>query len=202
MSLLFETILIEEGKAPLLPWHQARFERSRQMLFGSKRLIDLGAFIHSSLPEGKGRFRCRMEYEEDIVSISFTPYHPSTIKTLSLLEDNEIEYSHKFAARQRLEDLRAGAATDEIIILKNGLVTDASIANLVFWKSGKAYTPDTPLLPGTRRQMLIDQGKIQTSRIRREDIAKFEGLSLINALRPLNPASIIPMSNVFNTKEG
>lgn len=198
MSLLFETILIEKGKAPLLPWHQARFDRSRQMLFGTKRHVDLAAFIHSSLPEGKGRFRCRIEFGEDIVSISFTPYHPSTIKTLSLTEDNAIEYPYKFAARQRLEVLSAEAATDEIIILKNGLVTDASIANLVFWKRGKAYTPDTPLLQGTRRQMLIDQGSLQSLRIRKEDIRKFEGISLINALRPLDPEAIITMNNVVN----
>lgn len=198
MSLLFETILIEDGKAPLLPWHQERFDRSRQMLFGSKKPIDLAAVLHSSLPEGKGRFRCRMEYKEDIVSISFTTYHPSTIKSLSLAEDNEIEYPFKFTARQHLEELKARAGTDEIIILKNGLVTDASIANLIFWKEGKAYTPDTPLLPGTRRQMLIDQGSLQSLRIRKEDILQFEGISLINALRPLDRAAIITMNNVLN----
>jgi 4-amino-4-deoxychorismate lyase len=198
MSLLFETILIEEGKAPLLPWHQARFDRSRQMLFGSNRHIDLGAFIHSSLPEGKGQFRCRIDYGEEIMNIAFLPYRPSGIASVSLIEANEIEYPYKFADRQDLEALKTTAATDEIIILKNGLVTDASIANLVFWKEGKAYTPDTPLLAGTRRQMLIEHKRIQACRIRGEDIRQFEGLSLINALRPLDPAAIITMNNVLN----
>jgi 4-amino-4-deoxychorismate lyase len=196
MCRLFETILIRDGKAPLLPWHQARFDRSRRMLFGLSKQIRLESLIRENLPSGDGLWRCRVDYGKDILGIRFVPHHPLRIKTLSLVEDDSMEYPHKFADRQQLEKLKGKASTDEIIIVKQGLVTDASIANLVFWKGGIAYTPDTPLLAGTRREMLLAGGCIRIRRIRMQDIAGYDGISLINALRPLDAAYIIPIKNV------
>ena len=50
---------------------------------------------------------------------------------------------------------------DDIIIVKNGLVTDSFYANLAFLKNGIWFTPETPLLLGVQRQFLLSQKTIQ-----------------------------------------
>jgi 4-amino-4-deoxychorismate lyase len=53
---------------------------------------------------------------------------------------------------------------------------------VVFKKSGTWFTPESPLLPGTMRQRLLDKGLIKTEMIRKEDIETFECFKLINAM--------------------
>jgi 4-amino-4-deoxychorismate lyase len=44
---------------------------------------------------------------------------------------------------------------DDIIIVRNGFVTDASYANLIFRKGDEWFTPATFLLAGTMRAFLL-----------------------------------------------
>ena len=73
----------------------------------------------------------------------------------------DIEYPLKYEDRHEINHLfgQKGDA-DEIIIIKNGLVTDTSIANLAFFDKGQWITPAQPLLNGTTRQRLLDENKI------------------------------------------
>ncbi|MEO0339546.1 MAG: aminotransferase class IV, partial [Bacteroidota bacterium] len=66
--------------------------------------------------------------------------------------------------------------------IKDGWVTDSYYANLAFLKEDKWFTPEYPLLHGTKRAFLIDQKKIVPSKIRVEDIPQFSQAALINAL--------------------
>ena len=74
---------------------------------------------------------------------------------------------------------------DEIIIIKNGKVTDCSIGNLIFRQGKKWYTPDSPLLLGTQREKLLQEGKIQERTIFQEDIVNFDEIKIINAMNTL-----------------
>ena len=74
---------------------------------------------------------------------------------------------------------------DEIIIIKNGKVTDCSIGNLIFRQGKKWYTPDSPLLLGTQREKLLREGKIQETTIFQEDIINFDEIKIINAMNTL-----------------
>jgi 4-amino-4-deoxychorismate lyase len=71
---------------------------------------------------------------------------------------------------------------NDIIIIKNGLVTDASSSNLVFKSSKGLFTPENYLLPGTKRRLLLDRKKIKEQRIRVEDIKTFDSVYFINAM--------------------
>ena len=92
----------------------------------------------------------------------------------------------KYTDRSLINTLFAQrGACDEIIIIKNGKVTDCSIGNLIFRQGKKWYTPDTPLLLGTQREKLLQEGKIQECTIFQEDIVNFDEIKIINAMNSL-----------------
>ncbi|HHF3814093.1 TPA: aminotransferase class IV [Haemophilus influenzae] len=92
----------------------------------------------------------------------------------------------KYSDRSLINTLFAQrGACDEIMIIKNGKVTDCSIGNLIFRQGKKWYTPDTPLLLGTQREKLLQEGKIQERTIFLEDIVNFDEIKIINAMNGL-----------------
>jgi len=48
---------------------------------------------------------------------------------------------------------------DEVVFIKNGMVTDCSIGNLLFFDGHEWITPYIPLLKGTQRAFLLDKKK-------------------------------------------
>jgi 4-amino-4-deoxychorismate lyase len=61
-------------------------------------------------------------------------------------------------------------------------VTDSYYANVIFSDGDQWYTPYQPLLQGTKRQQLIDQGVVHPIPIGVKDIARFQRIQLINAM--------------------
>jgi len=85
---------------------------------------------------------------------------------------------------------------DDIIIIKNGLLTDASIANLILFDGKNWITPETPLLPGTCRERLLNAGLITKRKIHPDDLKYYQGVKLINAMRYPEESEIIPVSQI------
>ncbi|MBP7901686.1 MAG: aminotransferase class IV [Spirochaetes bacterium] len=79
---------------------------------------------------------------------------------------------------------------DEIIILKNGMVTDSSFSNLAFYDSGKWFTPETFLLNGIMRQKLLADNIIHEKKIAVNDMKKYEKISFINSMLDLGECCI------------
>lgn len=186
MSLLLETIKIENGKPANMPWHNRRFNKARKDLFSLPE-IDLQDVI--VIPENcrNGLFRCRILYGKTIEKIEFIPYQARDIKSLQVVYDDSIEYAYKYADRSNLQALydQRGPA-DEIIIIKKGLVTDCFIGNLVLFDGQKWWTPDRPLLHGTQRQKLLAEGRIHEARITENDLNSFKKIGLINVFFDLD----------------
>ena len=74
---------------------------------------------------------------------------------------------------------------DEIIIVKNGRLTDTSYSNIALFDGNRWVTPAHPLLKGTMRQSLIDKGLLEEKDIMAEDFPKYLEVRLINAMMPL-----------------
>ncbi len=151
--------------------------------------------LSSLNPIDKGLVKCRIVFDEQsILSIEFLPYTLPSIKSLKIVHSDNIVYDKKFLDRTHLESLytQKGEA-DDIIICKNGYLSDSYFCNLVFSLNGELYTPDTPLLEGTKRQYLIETGKIKTRSITADDIHHFDGVYLINAMIDLD-------DNIFISK--
>ena len=63
------------------------------------------------------------------------------------------DYSFKFSNRKAIDDLlKFRNGCDDILIVRNGLITDTSYSNVVFRKDNMYFTPNFPLLNGTKRQ--------------------------------------------------
>ncbi|BAF71347.1 aminotransferase class IV family protein [Sulfurovum sp. NBC37-1] len=177
--LLLETIKIEEGEVFNLPYHQARLDHSRSTLFNAEDPLSLSKIIEA--PQ-KGLYRCRILYDTQLHSIEYIPYVPKKITTLRIIPSN-IEYAHKYADREAFDTLlRMNSNVDEIIIEKEGLLTDTTISNIAFYDGGKWVTPVKPLLQGTMRSKLIDEGFLATADITKEALHKYTHVALINAM--------------------
>jgi 4-amino-4-deoxychorismate lyase len=194
MCRLFETIKIFERKIANLDYHNHRLNVARQKLMGLDVGIDLRNMLVIPEKLAMGLYRCRVVYDEHgFLPAEFTPYDLKMIRSLKIIHDDGIDYSYKYENRTHLDRLFAQRGDcDDILIIKNGLVTDTSICNIVFYDGEKWITPSTPLLKGTKRMKLLEEGLIIEDEIRESDIKKFKKACLINAFRDLlvNPVSI------------
>ena len=68
-------------------------------------------------------------------------------------------------------------------------MTDTRYSNVVFGDGSSWVTPETFLLPGTKRAFLLSRGDIRECSVRAEDIGKFRFCSLINAM--LDPGDVV-----------
>lgn len=129
----------------------------------------------------------RVVYDKDgVKDVSFAAYHPLNIHSLKLVACDNLDYSYKSADRSQLQKLKEQRGDcDEIIIVKNGLLTDTSYSNIALFDGENWYTPKHPLLQGTMRESLIDQGKLRECDLKPEDLNRFLKVSLINAMMPL-----------------
>ena len=197
MCLLLETIKCVNGKPQNLDYHQERFENSQKSLFGLTNFELLSEIIKVPEFAQNGLFRCRVLYKKNIEKIEFLPYNFRQIKTLRLVESNGIDYSYKFADRTELENLFSQKGDcDDIIIVKNGLITDSFAANLVFYDGEKWWTPDSPLLKGTKREKLLAEKTISTCKIEVRDLQKYTRVGLINAMIEIDTMPVVSIENI------
>jgi len=197
MCPLFETIKCNDGKLFNLEFHQVRFEKAQKGYFGISPQLTLSEKLEIPEFAKNGLFRCRVTYSKQIDKVEFLPHQFRQIKSLKLVEDNEIDYRFKYADRERLNLLfEKRGNCDDIIIVKNECITDSLAANLIFFDGEKWMTPETSLLPGTQRAKLLDEGKITECSITPEDIRKFEKVGLINAMQDLENMPVIELQNI------
>ena len=186
MCQFVETICIENGKPRNLSYHVQRLNLTMRTFFPESKAIGEHELL-TDIPNVQGLQKARVVYNENgITERSFAPYSIRKINSIAIVEGNDISYSWKSTDRTALMRLREKAPDyDEVIIIKNGCVTDTSYTNLCFFDGKEWLTPDTPLLRGTMRQKLLDEGIIREARILKTDLHKFQSVSLINAMMPL-----------------
>jgi len=187
MCRLLETIRMENLQVENLAAHQFRMDQSSLHFFGHPSGINLQDLVDESIQNpnqsylNDGIFKMRVVYSQQLEEVTFMPYKLPEIQSLKLVIDDEIDYAHKFADRQKLEQLMLQRGScDDIVIVKNGLVTDTSYANLAFFDGNHWFTPDQPLLKGTRRALLILQKKILPTQIRPAHLRFFKKARLFH----------------------
>jgi 4-amino-4-deoxychorismate lyase len=167
-------------------------------LFPGAEMIDLMKAI--MLPQHciSGIFKVRVVYGPFVEKIEIEPYQYRSIQSLKLVRHEHIDYHLKYTDRQILQELfDQRGSCDDIILIKNGLVTDSFAANLLFYDGRSWFTPSTPLLKGTKRQLLLDQGRIKEKEIRAEDIRTYQKIGLINAMIDFEEMPVVAVENIF-----
>lgn len=198
MSPLRESLKLKDGKLFNLDFHNRRMNIARKKYFGLESKLSLGQII--TIPEDKrmGLFRCRVTYSPEIDKIEFISPTYRKIKSLKLIIENNIDYQFKYADRHHLQKLyKLRGDCDDILIVKNGFVSDSFTANPVFFDGDKWWTPDTPLLAGTQREKLLEEGKLFACKITPGDLYKYEKVGLINAMQDMEDMPVLNISDII-----
>ncbi len=190
MSLLFESILVENGELKNVEWHRRRMQKSVLDIFKIKKywneIVELNAL------KKKEKYKCKIIYNTEIISIAFEKYKPKIIKKIIPIIDNDIDYSYKYLDRKAIEKHTKKLNIDEeCIFIKHGYITDSSYSNLAFWTGKEWHTPIKPMLNGTRRQYLLENNLIVEKNISWSEMYKYKKISFINALNNLGENEII-----------
>jgi len=199
MCRLIESIKVENGVLCNISFHNDRMKRSVSKVFGLSFIADLEKLIRIPADAQKGIYKCRVGYDTDIKKIEFLPYSVRPVSSLNIVFDDNISYDFKYSDRESINDLMEKRGNcDDIIIIKNGFVTDSSYANIVFRDiSGNWITPSTYLLPGTRRAYLLQNGLIKEEKISYRDISNYNEVKLINAMLGLDDSPGISVKKIF-----
>lgn len=198
MSRLIESIKLLDGKFYNLFYHEQRMKRALRILFGRNDDVALERFLLQGDFPGKGLYKCRIVYDDVSREKTFSAYVPINIRRVKMVEDDRISYEFKYADRSAINQLfDSRGDCDDILIVRNGRVTDCSFSNVVFRKGKEWYTPDMPLLNGTMRQNLIGKNKIKPREILKSDVRSFDTFKMINAMLEFESPEIEVSEIVF-----
>ncbi len=181
MCLFIETIRIEDGKVYNLDYHIERFNRTRAALWKGSIPIDLRALV--SPQSLAGIYKCRVVYGREIEEITYVPYQMRDVSSLRLVVADTVDYTYKSTNRENLNALYAQRKmADDILIVKEGCLTDTSIANIALYDGHTWFTPARPLLRGTKRAELLDRKLIVEKDIPQISLKDYSHIMLFNAM--------------------
>lgn len=182
MCQFIETIRIDRGEACNLLYHDKRLNATRAHFWPGSDCIHLAE--HLKLSSDMDGMKCRILYDgEGIKEISYAEYTMRPVHSLRLVCSDGIDYTYKSTDREELNHLFARRGEqDDVLIVKQGLLTDTSIANIALFDGTDWYTPQSPLLKGTRREVLIDKGVIKEREIAMRELSSFSFVRLFNAM--------------------
>jgi len=175
MIYYFETIRCDDFEVFNLQYHNKRISKTIGLN------INLQEYIY---PPTDHLLKCKVIYSSNgIEKILYDKYTPREIQTLKIIEADSYEYKYKYLNRDTLNSLyeKKGIA-DEIIIIKNGYITDTSIANIAILKDNRWITPSKPLLEGTMRDKLLENELIYEGQLTVKDLKQSKKLALMNAM--------------------
>ena len=183
MSQFIESICIKDGLVRNLTVHQSRVDRTFNAFAASEKPIDLFVSVGHLVIPGTGWYKLRVTYDlAGNQAAELIPYQMKSISKFGLIDIQGKTYEFKYANRDWINEALEASGMDEIIMHDAGLIKDTSYANLVFYDGMGWHTPEAPLLEGTQRGKLIQEGIIQTKSLYLEDLAKYTKFKCINAL--------------------
>lgn len=195
---LMESIALIDGEFRHLRLHQERINLAQKQLLKLDLTFQLEDWLNQfSIPQ-KGFYKCRLLYGEHFKSPEFIPYTFKAIRSLKLIHANELDYAHKYSDRTAInEAFSTRQFCDDILIVKDGLITDSSYCNIAFQKKSQWFTPAKPLLQGVQRRFLLQQGTIMEAEIRPTDLTRFTAFRLFNAMIDWHAAIEIPINAIY-----
>ncbi len=193
MYPFFESIRCQEGQVQHLEYHQRRVALHSHVIL-TERVEQLDT-------PSEGVHKLRISYNQHCFGdIRITPYTPTEIKTLKLIECNEIEYSTKYNDRTAINllyDLREEA--DDILIVKNGWITDSSFCNILLFNGSQWITPKSCLLRGSCRERLLEEGIIEQRDVSIDNLKNYISFMLVNAMMDFDPRRAISTENIIHS---
>ena len=134
------------------------------------------SFVNSKVARGKiecyvGIEALNTESADVVVNNTLANAYVKALKEISTNYDLKEDFGASTIAR-----------FPDVLIVRNNLLTDTSIANVALEKEGVWYTPRTPLLKGTKRALLLEQGVLTECDIPSDVISSYSPIALFNAM--------------------
>lgn len=170
--------MAHNGEIQHLSYHQKRLEKAFRDLFPEAIPFDLS---HHLNPPQNGTKRVRVLYDAKSINVEYLDYQTKIPDSFQLVK-TDISYSYKFADRSSIESAQKQFPGKEIVLVKNGLITDTAIANIACYIDQGWVTPRLPLLEGTTRARLLDEEKLTLADITVEMFLKADRIAVMNAL--------------------
>jgi len=176
-----ETLLVKNGEVQNLKYHLERIKKTYKYF---KWAMENGQW---KMLDGK------LKIKEGRVRITYNQYGIKKIETFPIKERSfkkfkavkiDFDYKFKYQNRNSFSILHYQFPTDidELILVKNNLITDTTISNLAFFTGKEWITPKYPLLKGTKREELLKKGILKEENIHISDLKYFKKMAMINAI--------------------
>ena len=142
-----ETIRIEQGVAQNLEYHQQRLAATMAHFFQGAPIPVLAEKLQEQEWPVDKTWKVHLEYDcNGILLMQSEEYHVRSIRSLKLISCDDIDYEYKSADRRKLAALTAmKGEADEVVIVRNGLLTDTSYSNIALFDGQHWVTPRLPL---------------------------------------------------------
>lgn len=196
MNACLETIRVQNRQLCNIHYHNERLNRTRRELFSCADQVYLENVINIPSELNNDIYKCRVIYDTNITKVEFQAYQIKPIHSIHLVTDNDFDYHYKWLDRSRFAAHLAKTQSDDILIVKNGFLTDTSYANIALFDGVKWRTPATPLLPGTRRQSLLDAGEIIAEALLPKDLRHFQYAKLLNAMLDWEESPLLKVNTI------
>ena len=182
MCRFIETIRVDCGEVRNMAYHERRMNDTRTHFWPESPALQLTGYL-PAIP-GSGVHKLRIVYGQNgIEEVTCTPYTLRPVRSLALIQADDIDYACKSTDRSALNRLFARrGAYDDILIVRRHLLTDTSIANIALFDGSHWHTPQHPLLKGTKRAELLDKGILTEKDIRMEELPAYSTIRLFNAM--------------------
>ncbi|HZK69180.1 MAG TPA: aminotransferase class IV [Paludibacter sp.] len=183
MCQFLETIQLCDGQFMRLARHQSRLERAMADFYPTAIVPALSDKLGATSFPTDGLYKCRVIYDSEIRLIEFHPYVHPVIRSLKIVETNISTLPYKMADRRDYQDVSALKGNcDDVLLVKNGLLTDTSYCNIALFDGENWVTPLKPLIQGVTRAQLLEEGKLIAKDIKLEELMNFQKIALFNAL--------------------
>jgi 4-amino-4-deoxychorismate lyase len=183
MCRFFESIKLTDGVFYRLKLHQERVNRAFSACYPNEESIRIFEYLNQFAIPQDGTYKCRIVYDSDFISLDIVPYVRREIKSIRLVDTDMESYAYKLEDRTGFNEAFAmRGECDEVLLVKNGFLTDTSYSNIALYDGTNWFTPRIPLLYGVNRAELLDSGKLIEKDIAATDLKNYEQIALFNAM--------------------
>ncbi len=203
---LLESMRLEDGQVQRLDGHLARLCAAAEH-FGH-RLNE--ALVHQALashtaahPQGVFKLRLLVAADGSVhAEAAPLPAPPASPHRVALASEPmppaDDFIRHKTTRRQAYASFAPhDGCFDTLLWNAAGELTEFTIGNLALKLDGRWWTPPAScgLLPGVMRAELLSQGELAERVLTRQDLARAEGIELINSVRGRLPVTLVNAPN-------
>lgn len=198
---LFETILHVPGQPSLSERHFARMLASARY-FGFEADEDTLAHLweRHTLDRSEGTARVQLDRDGKVeIRWSERRYWPEPVRiglAQTPVDSGDPLLFHKTTVRDAYERAAAECpdCDEAILVNQDGFLTEGTRSSLALRIGERLLTPplEHGLLPGVLRQKLLEEGVLTEAPLRPEDLERAEEVWVLNALRGMGRAVLVP----------